>query len=190
MEPCSDAEDCFAFSASFTFSTRAWWSSRCCRCQAGLIQYTSLFYEILQWNCMNLFITCITFPRAQCLRDYPTFVATARYWTDAFARRSSLGIEEKVEYIYFSEIYKTNRLEPDACIKCWIQVQKLVEMGFPVDQVRSALQSTNGDENQALEKLCSWMPLLNQNVCLHSVHMCASTKWLNTYKFHSSFPCV
>ncbi|EMS62075.1 Ubiquitin-conjugating enzyme E2 27 [Triticum urartu] len=34
-------------------------------------------------------------------------------------------------------------------------VQKLVEMGFPEDMVRSALMSVNGDENMALEKLCS-----------------------------------
>lgn len=36
-----------------------------------------------------------------------------------------------------------------------VQVQKLVEMGFPEDMVRSALKSVNGDENMALEKLCS-----------------------------------
>uniref|UniRef100_A0A804NCD5 UBA domain-containing protein n=1 Tax=Zea mays TaxID=4577 RepID=A0A804NCD5_MAIZE len=63
------------------------------------------------------------------LRDYPTFAATARYWTEAFAKSASTGMEEKV--------------------------QKLVEMGFPEDQVRSALNSVDGDENMALEKLCS-----------------------------------
>ncbi|KAG8054111.1 hypothetical protein GUJ93_ZPchr0001g33056 [Zizania palustris] len=63
------------------------------------------------------------------LRDYSTFSATARYWTDAFAKSTSTGMEEKV--------------------------QKLVEMGFPEDMVRSALKSVNGDENMALEKLCS-----------------------------------
>ncbi|ONM29958.1 hypothetical protein ZEAMMB73_Zm00001d039797 [Zea mays] len=47
------------------------------------------------------------------LHDYPTFAATARYWTEAFAKSASTGMEEKV--------------------------QKLVEMGFPEDQVRSAL---------------------------------------------------
>ncbi|AQK98414.1 ubiquitin-conjugating enzyme E2-22 kDa [Zea mays] len=65
----------------------------------------------------------------QYLRDYPTFAATARYWTEAFAKSASTGMEEKV--------------------------QKLVEMGFPEDQVRSALKSVDGDENMALEKLCS-----------------------------------
>ncbi|CAD5192686.1 unnamed protein product [Musa acuminata subsp. malaccensis] len=65
----------------------------------------------------------------QYLRDHQTFMATARYWTEAFARRSSVGIEEKV--------------------------QKLVEMGFPEDLVRNTLESVNGDENQALEMLCS-----------------------------------
>lgn len=65
----------------------------------------------------------------QYLRDHPTFVATARYWTDAFARRASIGTEEKV--------------------------QKLVEMGFPEKLVRTTLESVGGDENMALEKLCS-----------------------------------
>lgn len=32
----------------------------------------------------------------QYLRDYQTFVGTARYWTEAFAKTSSLGVEEKV----------------------------------------------------------------------------------------------
>ncbi|KAL2465504.1 Ubiquitin-conjugating enzyme E2 27 [Abeliophyllum distichum] len=35
------------------------------------------------------------------------------------------------------------------------KVQKLVEMGFPDALVRSALESVEGDENMALEKLCS-----------------------------------
>jgi ubiquitin-conjugating enzyme (huntingtin interacting protein 2) len=68
-------------------------------------------------------------PFLQYLRDYSTFSATARYWTEAFAKNSSTGMEEKV--------------------------QKLVEMGFPEDMVRSVLKSVNGDENMALEKLCS-----------------------------------
>ncbi|GFZ11918.1 ubiquitin-conjugating enzyme E2 27 [Actinidia eriantha] len=65
----------------------------------------------------------------QYLRDYQTFAATARYWTETFARSSALGVEEKV--------------------------QKLVEMGFPEALVRSTLESVGGDENMALEKLCS-----------------------------------
>ncbi|KAL9335436.1 hypothetical protein Peur_072617 [Populus x canadensis] len=63
------------------------------------------------------------------LRDHQTFVGTARYWTETFAKTSSLGVEEKV--------------------------QKLVEMGFPEALARSALESVGGDENLALEKLCS-----------------------------------
>ncbi|KAK4773304.1 hypothetical protein SAY87_028323 [Trapa incisa] len=62
-------------------------------------------------------------------RDYQTFVNTARYWTEAFAKTSSLGVEEKVK--------------------------KLVEMGFPEPIVRSTLEAVGGDENLALEKLCS-----------------------------------
>ncbi|KAK4488957.1 hypothetical protein RD792_004748 [Penstemon davidsonii] len=65
----------------------------------------------------------------QYLREYQTYVGTARYWTEAFAKASSLNVEEKV--------------------------QKLVEMGFPEALVRSALESVGGDENLALEKLCS-----------------------------------
>jgi len=65
----------------------------------------------------------------QYLRDYPTFLGTARYWTEAFARRVSIGTEEKV--------------------------QKLVEMGFPEALVRTTLENAGGDENMALEKLCS-----------------------------------
>ncbi|XP_062207949.1 ubiquitin-conjugating enzyme E2 27-like [Phragmites australis] len=65
----------------------------------------------------------------QYLRDYSTFVGTARYWTEAFAKSASTGMEEKV--------------------------QKLVEMGFPEDLVRSTLKSVDGDENMALEKLCT-----------------------------------
>ncbi|BFG32243.1 hypothetical protein CerSpe_185170 [Prunus speciosa] len=65
----------------------------------------------------------------QYLKDYQTFVGTARYWTESFAKKSSLGIEEKV--------------------------QKLVEMGFPEAQARTTLEAVGGDENLALEKLCS-----------------------------------
>ncbi|RVX18048.1 hypothetical protein VitviT2T_025615 [Vitis vinifera] len=62
----------------------------------------------------------------QYLKDYQTYVGTARYWTENFA--SSRGLEEKV--------------------------QKLVEMGFPEASVRSTLAAFGGDENLALEKLC------------------------------------
>ncbi|KAM7480190.1 hypothetical protein LguiA_028403 [Lonicera macranthoides] len=65
----------------------------------------------------------------QYLRDYQTFAGTARYWTETFAKASSRGVEEKV--------------------------QKLVEMGFPEALVRSMLEKVGGDENMALEKLCS-----------------------------------
>ncbi|KAL0298128.1 UNVERIFIED_CONTAM: Ubiquitin-conjugating enzyme E2 27 [Sesamum calycinum] len=65
----------------------------------------------------------------QYLRDYQTFLGTARYWTEAFAMTSSIGVEEKV--------------------------QKLVEMGFPEDLARTTLENVGGDENLALEKLCS-----------------------------------
>ncbi|KAG5031886.1 hypothetical protein AAZX31_06G158900 [Glycine max] len=63
----------------------------------------------------------------QYLKDYQTFVNTARYWTESFAKASSRGIEDKV--------------------------QKLVEMGFPEARVRSILEAVGGDENMALERL-------------------------------------
>ncbi|XWS60216.1 hypothetical protein CRYUN_Cryun07bG0016500 [Craigia yunnanensis] len=65
----------------------------------------------------------------QYLREYQTFVGTARYWTESFAKACSLGVEEKV--------------------------QRLVEMGFADGLVRSTLEAVGGDENLALEKLLS-----------------------------------
>ncbi|KAJ7530905.1 hypothetical protein O6H91_14G024200 [Diphasiastrum complanatum] len=65
----------------------------------------------------------------QYLRDYPTFLGTARYWTETFARRPSLDIQEKVA--------------------------KLIEMGFSEEAAKNALQTCGGDENAALEKLCN-----------------------------------
>lgn len=65
----------------------------------------------------------------QYIKEQNTFISTARYWTEAFAKASSLGVEEKVK--------------------------RLIEMGFPEDLVRSALEAVGGDENLALEKLCS-----------------------------------
>lgn len=64
----------------------------------------------------------------QYLRDYATFMGTARYWTESFAKRGALGIKEKLV--------------------------KLVEMGFSEDTARVALENCGGDENAALEKLC------------------------------------
>ncbi|KAH0448008.1 hypothetical protein IEQ34_021808 [Dendrobium chrysotoxum] len=65
----------------------------------------------------------------QYLRDYQKFVGTARHWTETFAKIATVGIDEKVS--------------------------KLVEMGFPEDLARSVLEAVKGDENAALEKLCS-----------------------------------
>ncbi|XP_027124939.2 ubiquitin-conjugating enzyme E2 27 [Coffea arabica] len=63
----------------------------------------------------------------QYIKDQNTFISTARYWTEAFAKAT--GVEEKVK--------------------------RLIEMGFPEDLVRSILEAVGGDENLALEKLCS-----------------------------------
>ncbi|CAN4099152.1 unnamed protein product [Withania somnifera] len=65
----------------------------------------------------------------QYLGDHQTFDSTARYWTETFAKTSTLAADEKI--------------------------QKLVEMGFPEAQVRSTLEATAWDENMALEKLLS-----------------------------------
>ena len=44
----------------------------------------------------------------QYLKDYQTFANTARYWTEAYAKSSSVGIEEKVRgssyLIFFSRL--------------------------------------------------------------------------------------
>ncbi|CAA2966487.1 ubiquitin-conjugating enzyme E2 27 [Olea europaea subsp. europaea] len=80
-------------------------------------------------NLPGTLLISLGFCTFQYLRDYPTFMGTARYWTEAFAMTSSLGVEDKV--------------------------LKLVEMGFPDALVRSTLASVDGDENMALEKLCS-----------------------------------
>ncbi|KAK1422403.1 hypothetical protein QVD17_25500 [Tagetes erecta] len=65
----------------------------------------------------------------QYLTNYQLFASTARYWTETYAKTSTLGVEEKV--------------------------QRLLEMGFPEDLVRSTLEAVGGDENLALERLCS-----------------------------------
>ncbi|GLJ24568.1 hypothetical protein SUGI_0469460 [Cryptomeria japonica] len=65
----------------------------------------------------------------QYLNDYPKFLVTAWHWTQSFAKRRVLGMEEKVS--------------------------KFVEMGFDENAVRNALQQLRGDEDMALEKLCS-----------------------------------
>lgn len=45
----------------------------------------------------------------QYLREYQTFVGTARYWTESFAKASSLGVEEKVCIPYLSR-YSYNQV--------------------------------------------------------------------------------
>jgi len=65
----------------------------------------------------------------QYLKDYKAFENTARYWTATFAKVEGHGTEDKV--------------------------QKLVDMGFPEYLVRTALENCGGDENLALEKLCT-----------------------------------
>jgi ubiquitin-conjugating enzyme (huntingtin interacting protein 2) len=111
--------------------------------------------ELLLPNFSHLFLSVDLF--LQYLRDYPTFAATARYWTEAFAKSASTGMEEKVLTMlahYFIVCVKPVHVDEPFCLR-GVQVQKLVEMGFPEDLVRSTLKSVDGDENLALEKLCS-----------------------------------
>lgn len=43
----------------------------------------------------------------QYLKDYQTFVNTARYWTESFAKTSSRGVEDKVTNLHlFFGIWK------------------------------------------------------------------------------------
>jgi len=45
----------------------------------------------------------------QYLRDYATFQGTARYWTETFAKRGSLGLKEKVTLTSFTlEIFSSD----------------------------------------------------------------------------------
>ncbi|KAL4349904.1 hypothetical protein AHAS_Ahas10G0088600 [Arachis hypogaea] len=37
--------------------------------------------------------------KVQYLKDYQTFVNTARYWTEKFAKPTSLGIEDKADFL-------------------------------------------------------------------------------------------
>lgn len=46
-------------------------------------------------------LICFNSAILQYLQNHPTFVATAQYWTEAFAKRTSVGIEEKVCSNYF-----------------------------------------------------------------------------------------
>nr|XP_043606555.1 ubiquitin-conjugating enzyme E2 27-like isoform X1 [Erigeron canadensis] len=69
------------------------------------------------------------FPPLQYLSDHATFVTTARRWTEDYAKASSTRFNAKV--------------------------QKLVEMGFPEALVKKTLDAVGGDENMALERLCS-----------------------------------
>ncbi|KAG0453700.1 hypothetical protein HPP92_025004 [Vanilla planifolia] len=65
--------------------------------------------------------------RSWYLQDYQKFVGTALLWTESFAKTATISMDDK----------------------------KLVEMGFPEDIVRNVLKAFKGDENKALEKLCS-----------------------------------
>ncbi|KAI3501891.1 hypothetical protein L1887_29919 [Cichorium endivia] len=64
----------------------------------------------------------------QFLTDQATFVATAKRWTEEFAKVSSAEFN--------------------------VKVQKLVEMGFPEALVKKTLEAVGGDERKALERLC------------------------------------
>nr|KAJ0215862.1 hypothetical protein LSAT_V11C300113740 [Lactuca sativa] len=61
----------------------------------------------------------------QVLNDHARFVATAKRWTEEFAKGSSADFN----------------------------VKKLVEMGFPEALVKTTLQAVGGDEDMALERL-------------------------------------
>ncbi|KAI3739107.1 hypothetical protein L2E82_29499 [Cichorium intybus] len=62
------------------------------------------------------------------LTNQATFVATAKRWTEEFAKVSSAGFN--------------------------VKVQKLVEMGFPEALVKKTFEAVGGDERKALERLC------------------------------------
>ncbi|KAK8916804.1 Ubiquitin-conjugating enzyme E2 27 [Platanthera zijinensis] len=84
---------------------------------------------VAQQASLHPFLPFLSFHLSLYIRDYRKFAGTARHWTETFAKTATLGIDEKVH--------------------------KLVEMGFPQDLARTVLETVNGDENAALEKLCS-----------------------------------
>lgn len=167
MEPCPYFENSIAVFASTTFCSRAWWSSRCSCSQAGTCPLPNIWACSLVGSVFNLSVM------VQCLSDYPTFNSTAHYWTETFAKGASLGIEEKVINVFFFcnilvhwesglvhaevEILFTfsDQILQIVESHCYIQVQRLVEMGFPESSVKATLEMVGGDENMALEKLCS-----------------------------------
>eukprot|EP00245_Coleochaete_scutata_P008565 TRINITY_DN264_c0_g1_i1.p1 TRINITY_DN264_c0_g1~~TRINITY_DN264_c0_g1_i1.p1 ORF type:complete len:193 (+),score=42.58 TRINITY_DN264_c0_g1_i1:84-662(+) len=61
----------------------------------------------------------------QYLNDYNAFATTAKLWTEQFAKRTMVGMEEKVA--------------------------KLVEMGVSESSALAALEKCDGDENRAIE---------------------------------------
>ncbi|KAF1774980.1 Ubiquitin-conjugating enzyme, active site [Phytophthora cactorum] len=65
------------------------------------------------------------------LHDHEQFLNTARFWTESYAKQTDTG--------------------DDAALS------RLIDMGFPTDQAKAALQAANGDENAAIEKLVSSM---------------------------------
>ncbi|ETO83060.1 hypothetical protein F444_02862 [Phytophthora nicotianae P1976] len=65
------------------------------------------------------------------LHDHEQFLNTARFWTESYAKQTETG--------------------DDAALS------RLIDMGFPADKAKAALQAANGDENAAIEKLVSSM---------------------------------
>ncbi|KUF90902.1 hypothetical protein AM588_10002826 [Phytophthora nicotianae] len=61
------------------------------------------------------------------LHDHEQFLNTARFWTESYAKQTETG--------------------DDAALS------RLIDMGFPADKAKAALQAANGDENAAIEKL-------------------------------------
>lgn len=71
-------------------------------CTCNMLEILKLGILIMMLN----FITCsyCFFSILQYLREYQTFVGTARYWTESFAKASSLGVEEKVCAVFVINI--------------------------------------------------------------------------------------
>lgn len=65
------------------------------------------------------------------LNDHTQFLKTARFWTESYAKPKDAG--------------------DDAALS------RLMDMGFPSEKAKAALQATNGDENAAIEHLISTM---------------------------------
>lgn len=82
---------------------------------------------------------------------YSEFVATARQWTELYARgnASAAPVVPQVK----TKKFPHNSLLIPCCIQISPAVRRLMDMGFEQAAAQQALLEAKGDENLAVEKL-------------------------------------